>query len=74
MIPLDEAAEESGDAACQLGIALLAVRKTRAVRAINTTGALGSSFSVGSSTDSPPTPESKKRMGAEGCNNSLRSG
>src|SRR5260221_8811068 len=28
-------------------------------------GALGSSFSVGSSTDSPPTPESKNRIGAE---------
>src|SRR5438874_10519015 len=29
-------------------------------------GALGRSLSVGSSTDSPPTPESKKRMGASG--------
>src|SRR5260221_5061491 len=28
-------------------------------------GALGSSFSVGSSTDSPPTRESKNRIGAE---------
>src|ERR1041385_8483555 len=34
-------------------------------------GAFGRSFSVGPSTDSPPTPESKKRMGALGSTAAL---
>jgi len=63
MIALDQSAKQRRNATGQLGVALLAVGEAGAVGRIDDRG-IGSSFSVGPRTDSPPTPESKKRIGA----------
>ena len=65
MIALDQAAKQSGDAARDLGIALACRRGSRRCRRHRRSARWAAAFSVGSSTDSPPTPESKKRMGAK---------
>ncbi len=61
-IPLRQSPEQRGHPTCDLVLGLLAVRKARTIGDIDE-GALGRAARAGPAIDSPPTPESKNRMG-----------
>ena len=63
MEALDETPEQRGDAAGDLRFAALAVGEAGAVRGVDDRR-VRKKLWVGASTESPPTPESKKRIGA----------